>query len=265
MSTMKINYVAPSMMRPVFFNVILPNDLPPFMTAGNPHFDRPMKTLWLLHGYNGGCDDWLTGSLISNLAVAYNIAVVLPDGQNSFYLNGKATGFQFEDLLSRDLPQYLNKTLGLSLKPEDNFIGGLSMGGFGAIHTGLAHPELFGKMFGLSSALIQNQLKDFKPDAENPMANYDYYVQMFGDLNTAAERDVNPEVIAAKRLAKGEKIQPIYMACGSEDFLINENRAFHEFLVSKGIDVCYNEAPGVHNWDFWNAFIEPAIKWALEA
>lgn len=106
--------------------------------------------------------DWLTGSLIQELALKYNLAVVMPAGENSFYLNGKGTGRGYETFTAVELPAYCQKTFGLSDKPEDNFIGGLSMGGFGAIHTALKYPEYFGKMFGLSSALIVNGIKGMK-------------------------------------------------------------------------------------------------------
>ena len=69
----------------------------------------------------------------------------MPAGENSFYLNGKGTGRGYETFTAVELPAYCQKTFGLSDKPEDNFIGGLSMGGFGAIHTALKYPEYFGK------------------------------------------------------------------------------------------------------------------------
>ncbi len=54
------------------------------------------------------------------------------------------------------------------------------------------------------------------------------------------------------------------MACGTEDFLIEENRGFYDFLKSKAVEVEYVEGPGNHNWDFWDKYLEPSIQWLLK-
>ena len=263
MALLQVNTYSMALSRIITFHVLLPNDAPPEMLAGNHCYDRPIKTLYLLHGFSGSTQDWLTGSLIQELSLKYNLAVVMPAGENSFYLNGKGTGRAYETFIAEELPAYCQKTFGLSEKTEDNFIGGLSMGGFGAIHTALKYPEHFGKMFGLSSALIVNGIKGMKPGEKNDIADYDYYAQIFGDLDQLEESANNPEYLVAERKKKGGTIQPIFMACGTEDFLLNENREFRDFLVKEGVDVIYRESTGIHEWKFWNEYLEPAIQWLL--
>ncbi|MNO08549.1 hypothetical protein D3C81_2312620 [compost metagenome] len=53
------------------------------------------------------------------------------------------------------------------------------------------------------------------------------------------------------------------MACGTEDFLLRENREYHAFLKDQGIEHTYVEGPGTHDWNFWNEYIEKAFKWML--
>ena len=89
MALLQVNTFSQALSRIITFHIILPNDAPPEMLAGNSNYDRPMKTLYLLHGFSGSTQDWLTGSLIQELALKYNLAVVMPAGENSFYLNGK--------------------------------------------------------------------------------------------------------------------------------------------------------------------------------
>ena len=72
--------------------IVLPNDLPKEMKVDNDNYKRKMKTLILLHGYSGSEKDWLAGSLIQELAGKYNLAVIMPSGDNSFYLDGKGIG-----------------------------------------------------------------------------------------------------------------------------------------------------------------------------
>lgn len=264
MAILQVNFFSTALMRATAVQMILPNDVPPEMTAGNKSFERPMKTLYLLHGFSGNNMDWMTGSLIQEMASKYNLAVVMPSGENSFYLNGRGTGAAYETFTGVELVEYMRKTFGLSEKKEDTFIGGLSMGGFGAIHTGLKYPQTFGKMFGLSSALIQNNIQGMKPGTEDGIADYDYYERTFGDLEKLDQSENNPEYLVKERKKKGEEIQPIFMACGSEDFLLRENHEFRDFLKEQAVDVTYKEGPGIHDWKFWNEYLEPAILWMLE-
>ena len=226
MALFQVTFFAKSTSRPTPFNLVLPNDIPINVAETNEHFRRPVKTLFLLHGYSGNCMDWLINSPVQDLASKYNLAIVMPSGDNSFYLNGTSSCEKYEDFIAKDMIEYLQKTFNLAMKPEDTFIGGLSMGGFGALHTGLAHPEAFGKMFGLSSALIQDEVAKMEPGTGNPVANYEYYAQAFGNPKELTNGHNNPKAVAKKRVDNKETIQPIFMACGSEDFLIEPNRDF---------------------------------------
>jgi len=263
MALIHVTYFSAALAGQNEFNLVLPNDIPPFMADENPHYRRPTKTLVLLHGYNGGTADWITGSSVQELAGQYNLAVIMPNGRNSFYLDKEATGEKFATFVGDEVLTYARKTFGLSSKAEDTFIGGFSMGGFGALHTGLSFSHNYSKIAALSSALIIHQLKNMKPEDPNPMANYAYYANVFGDLRTAEERDCNPEFLIRQKLAAGEKLPQIFLACGTEDFLIEPNRAFRDFLKENGVEHTYYESPGAHNWKFWNEYLEPAIAWMV--
>ena len=127
---------------------------------------------------------------------------------------------------------YVRRTFGLARGPEDTCIAGLSMGGFGALHTGLAYPERFGKIGALSSALIIHDVARMKPGDGNDFANYAYYRDIFGDPELLEESDNNPETLLLKLKKSGRKIPDIYQCCGTEDFLLENNRAFHRFMAS---------------------------------
>ena len=264
MSVLQINKYSIALSRLITFHVILPDDAIPMMIEGNKNYERKPKTLYLLHGFSGNTTDWLYGSRIQELAMQYNLAVVLPSGENSFYLNGKGTGRAYETFVGVELPDYCTKTFGFSDKPEDNFIGGLSMGGFGAIHTALKYPKRFGKMFGLSSAMIQYDIAGMKPGEKNEIADYDYYLQVFGNLEHLDTSENNPDYLIREKKKRGEKIQPVFMACGTEDFILKNNRVFTDFLNSQNVDLTYYESEGIHDWKFWNQYLEPAICWGLE-
>lgn len=219
--------------------------------------------MFLLHGYTSGSGEWYYESSIRFLAEKYNLAVVFPNAENSFYLNGDATGRNFCDFVGSELVEYMRKTFGLAQSEEDTFIGGLSMGGFGALHTAFAFPENFGKTIAMSSALIVHEIAGMKPGQDNGVANYEYYRCCFGDLDKVEESDANPETLLLRLKREGRKIPDIFMVCGTEDFLLEKNRAFHRFLLQEEIPVFYEESAGSHNMMFWNAKLEPAIRWML--
>lgn len=264
MSLIQVNTYSIALSRTTTFHILLPNDVPPELCADNQNYERPMKSLYLLHGFSGNTTDWMMGSLIQELSLKYHLAVIMPSGENSFYLNGKGIGRAYETYTGVELVDYCRKTFGLSDKKEDTVIGGLSMGGFGAIHTALKYPETFGKMFGLSSALIVGKIKGMQPGTVDEIADYDYYSQVFGDLNRLDSSENNPEYLVTERRKKGDTIQPVFLACGTEDFLIQENREFRDFLLNAGVDVTYRESAGIHEWKFWNEYLEPAIQWAVK-
>lgn len=264
MGLFQVDFYSKSLAGSTNFNVIIPNDVPQEMLGDNEYYKRNMKTLFLLHGYSGASKDWLLGSPVQELAIKYNIAIIMPSGGNSFYLDGKGTGKAYGHYVGQDLVEYVRKTFHLSDHKDDTFIGGYSMGGFGAIHTGLAYPNTFGKIMALSSALIVHNIANIEEDFKDAIADYYYYTSVFGDLRKLESSDNNPEILIQKMKAEKQTIPAIYIACGTEDFLLKENRAFHKFLQNENVPVQYVEGPGAHDWDFWNRYLEASIQWMLE-
>lgn len=253
MADISIDFFSNSLMRSVTFKMYIPNDFRADIPREETEYSkRKMKTLFLLHGYTDKAFNWMP----TWVAEKYNFAVVMPSGENSFWLNGAATGRKFCTYVGDELVRYVRKTFGLAMSADETYIMGLSMGGFGALHAAFAYPDNFGKVTALSSALIVHQIAHMKEGENNGVANYDYYRSCFGDLDTVEQSDNNPEVLA-ERLHKSGRLPEIFMACGTEDFLLAENRQFHSFLDSIGAKHIYLESKGGHDMTFWNEY---AIK-----
>ena len=262
MALFHVDYFSAALAGQTDLYAVIPNDVPPFMADMNEHYKRPAKVLVLLHGYSGNSADWITGSRIRELSQEYNLAVLMPNGRNSFYIDKEATGEKYATFVGKELLDFASRAFGLDVSPENCAIGGLSMGGYGAIHTGLLF-DSYSRVIGLSSALIVNGLRDI--DAEgNKVANRAYYESVFGDLEKAAGTDHSPEFLVKKRLAEGKPLPGIFLACGSEDFLYAANTELSEFLTAQGVAHEYHVSPGIHNWKFWNEWLEPAIQWMLK-
>ena len=240
------------------FYAVIPNDVPPMMTEQNPYYQRPAKVVVLLHGFTGNGADWVTGTRIREYSQQYNLAILTPNGRNSFYLDREPTGEKYASYVGKELLAYAAQAFGLDIRPENCIIGGFSMGGFGAIHTGLMF-DSYTKVIGLSNALI---VKGIDRIMDNPMANLAYYRDIFGDLSKAEQSDHNPEVLLKKRLENGDPLPGFFLACGSEDFLFDANNDFDRFLTENGVAHEYHVTPGEHNWTFWNSQLEAALAWA---
>ncbi len=90
MSRFQIEYFSTALQRPTVFDMLIPNDLAPWQVS--EYSSRPTRTLFLLHGYSGKSGNWIP----EGLPEKYNFAVVMPSAENSFYLNGEATGHNFQ-------------------------------------------------------------------------------------------------------------------------------------------------------------------------
>lgn len=241
-----IKLFANSLKRHTTFEMLIPNDIREDM----PRDGRNMKTLFLLHGYMGSAGNWIP----EYLAEKYNFAIVMPNGENSFWLDSISTGHKFCTFVGKELVDYIRKTFGLAAAAEDTYIMGFSMGGFGALHTAFTYPETFGKTAALSSALIVHDIAGMKAGEDNGVANYEYYRECFGSLDTVSESENNPEILIKKLKKQGRTIPEIYMSCGTEDFLLENNRKFHNFLDENKIPHRYYESAGGHDMTFWNEY-----------
>ena len=251
MAYFRIEYYSHALRRQAAFEMLIPND------PREPRPARPMSTLFLLHGYTGKAENWVPWELPEK----HNFAIVMPSCENGFYLDGISTGHAFQTMVGVELVDYVRKTFNLARTPADTFIAGLSMGGYGALHTALAYPDTFGKAAGLSSALIVHDIAHMPPGSGNEVANYEYYRECFGDLETVEERDTNPETLVRKLKAAGKPLPELFIACGTEDFLIENNRAFHRFLADEGVAHEYREGKGQHDMVFWHEYIAQAVAW----
>lgn len=263
MAIFHITFMAETLGRTVPLTVILPTDKVYFGDMERREEGKPYKTLYLLHGILGDNTDWLYGTRIARWATEKDLCVVMPSGENMFYIDQADAGNCFGEYIGRELVEFTRKTFPLSHKREDTYIGGLSMGGYGAVRNGLKYSDTFGAIVGLSSAfVIDEDMLIPNPDPHFPSERQEWKQAVYGrDLEAVLKSDKNPRVLIEEMLKDNTQIPDIYLACGTEDFLYEKNVKFVEFLKEHDVPVQFETAPGGHEWDFWDTFIKKALDW----
>lgn len=248
MALIQMTYLSMALLRTVEVQVILPVDK---INLTDGEQGKEYKTLYLLHGLLGSNVDWISGTCIQRWAEERNLAVVMPSGENSFYFDHTLPNSAYGTFVGQELPAMMRRTFPLSNLREDTYIGGLSMGGYGALRNGLKYCDTFSRIIALSSAV-----HIFEEKGHGLFGG----LACFGDKKEAEKTDLNPKIAFEHAKAKGQ-IPQIYMSCGTEDSLLAANRALKEFFERQGAELTYVEAAGGHEWDFWNSQILEALKW----
>lgn len=263
MALIKVSFVSEALKRAVPLVAVLPTDKLYKPGQTKRPANKPYKTLYLLHGVLGNEEDWVSGTRIQRWAEANDLAVVMPAGENSFYVDNHFTGRDYSRFIGEELISFTRKTFPLSTKKEDTFIGGLSMGGYGALYNGLKYHETFGAIVALSAALMVDEtLAQLPQKAEWFGSTKPFWQGVFGpDLKAAGQSECNLNVLVNKLLKAKVELPAIYLAIGDDDKLLAVNVDFHEFLEQKQVAHVFRVAPGSHEWDFWDRHLRRALDW----
>lgn len=228
---------------------------------------KPFPVLYLLHGHSRDHTSWLRMSRIEYYVANTDLIVVMPNGNRGCFVDGRAT-HQYGTYLTEELPVILKNWFNISPRREDTYIAGLSMGGYGALHAALSHPETYCAAAGLSSAIRLDQM-ELGPEAAArglsvpPMEEIDRnFHNVFGPEEEYDNTEYSLKFLA-KRLQESDGPKPrLLQLCGDDDPLLNQNEDFAAFMKREcpGLDHTYAVSPGVHNFDFWDREIVTALK-----
>ena len=222
---------------------------------------KKLRTLYLLHGHSDDHTAWQRYTSIERYAETLNLAVVMPAVHLSFY-NDMAHGGKYWQFISEEVPALVRDTFPLSSKREENFVAGLSMGGYGAFKMALTHPERFTAAASLSGAVdIREVVWVNKKDPANK-AWLEEMRTVFGDLSKVPGSK-NDLFMLAKKVSRGSVKPRLYQCCGTEDELYPQNVRFRDAVRKLPLDLTYEEGPGEHNWAYWDKMIQNVLAWML--
>lgn len=260
MSLVEVNFVSKTLVRTVTFTAIIPVENVSSKADGTTQ--GRLKTLYLLHGALGNHTDYISGTRIQRWAEDNNLAVIMPSGENQFYVDKPQNGEFYGRFIAEELVEFTRNLFPLSHKKEDTFIAGLSMGGYGALVNGLKYHETFSRIGAFSPAVFLDQLLSEEPaTAGSGLFNPGFYDHVFGGIKTIKNSDKDYEFLVDELIRQKQAIPQIYLPIGTEDFLLNSVRNFHEFLTSRAVPLTYIEDEGGHDWDFWDTYLKRFLDW----
>lgn len=232
-----------SLGRSFCYNIIVPENS-----------DGDIPTVLLLHGLSDDYTQWERMTPIERYANERGIAVIMPDGARSFYTDMKYGDAYYSSIVC-DVMRSARSLFPLSVKRKKNFTAGLSMGGYGALKIALKNPDVFSGAISLSGVLnIAKSAVEVTWDRD--------FTLIWGEDYKSALPGSEDDLFYLTDNIKGEKPR-IFISCGDCDFMLGQNRDFHEHIKDAGFDFRYEEHPGNHNWMYWAEHIAEGLDFIL--
>ena len=221
--------------------VYVPDDTPP-----------PFATFYLLHGLSDDYTIWLRRTSVERYATRHPLMIVMPDGFRGFYTNN-AAGPAYATYVAKELIETVERIFPAKRSRESRGIGGLSMGGYGALRLALGFPDLFAAATSHSGAVLHGSRNH--PRVGGSLGEAEFR-QIFGEQPVGTDHDV----LALARQAQSRGSLPhLRIDCGVDDGLLEDNRALHAKFDGLRVPHEYEEFPGGHDWEYWDAHVQEAL------
>ncbi|MBO0811181.1 MAG: esterase family protein [Microlunatus sp.] len=232
--------------------VILPQQTRTQIGMAGHAGSQPPPVLYLLHGLSDDDTIWLRRTSIERYAAPLGLAVIMPQVHRSFY-NDQVYGGAYWTFLSEELPALVGAFFRISDRREDTFVAGLSMGGYGAMRWALNHPDRFAAAASLSGAVNITGMRTGRERPDDPR----FYERIFGNDPVPDSADLFTLINNVDH----DQCPALYVGCGTEDGLIDDNRAFVKLIGDAGLEVRTSFVPGEHEWGLWDAEIQQVLDW----
>lgn len=278
-----------------------------YLPASYETSSRRYPVAYYLHGVAGTERAWTKRVALDSIADSLSRAgvgeaiVVMPDGDSAFwtdweqpdaYWQGCLTDSarirpdepattdcvphaRYETYLVHDIVPFVDSAYRTLRKRKHRGLGGLSMGGYGAIAVALRHSDLFSAAVSHSGvvsplsigprpcrskhcfASTVSEILEHRPSSPQRLL-----VLAFGaDTSGWWKRD--PSRLMDRLLANGQALPALYLDVGLEDPFLNQNRAFADTLKKRHVRYTYHEWPGGHDRFYWRAHAGEGLSWLL--
>ena len=273
-----------------------------------PSYDREpgrrYPVAFYLHGAWGAEDDWVTLGRIDRVMDSLialglpEMIVVLPDGDDGWYTTWNALNNtaacradttrrepaasycvpwpKYDEYIAREVVAHVDSSYRTLARRERRAIGGLSMGGYGAVSLSLRYPAVFAAAASHSGVLSPRYAGPvpFAPPPRYAAAvgaiRERYGPPLWALMRHVFGRDTigwrarDPAILARHLAASGVPAPALFVDIGRDDPFLEQNRAFRAELAALGIPVRYTEWPGKHDWAYWRAHVVESLWWMGE-
>lgn len=256
MAFMECRFHSDVLGRAMAMNVIVPQRVTTQIGMGSTGSGRKdYPVLYLLHGLSDDHSIWARRTSIERYAAAYELVIVMPNGDRGFYTD-MVDGHRYWTMLAEELPAIVADLFPVSTRREDTFAAGLSMGGYGALKLALRQAERF------AAAVALSPVADIRHWVETGK-NRDEIRRIFG--NAAELIPCGNDLFALAETAVAAPVPPrLMMVCGTEDGLYAGNIRLRDHLRKLSWPVLnYQEEPGSHEWGFWDKWIQAGLKFLM--
>lgn len=204
------------------------------------------KMLFLLHGTGDNQSVWVDKTDIETLANEYNVLVVMPSAENTYYTN-TTYSVNMKSFIEEELYTFIKNNFPISTKKEDTYILGNSMGGYGSIKIALSNPDKFNNCCSFSGGL------DLKRQFEGLISNVIDFKAIFGDLKSIDETEHSIKYLLEN---VDSEIPNIVLYCGKSDQNLESTKEIIRIMEDMGIKHTFIEDEGEHTWDYWNEHLK---------
>ena len=236
--------------------------LPPGYDAGTARY----PVLYFLHGLFENEKSWSERSgqqtwesLMSQGKIGRFI-VVMPNGGESFYINSFDGQERYEDFFIQELIPAIDRKYRTVANRQAHGISGVSMGGYGALHLGMRHPDVFGSSSAHSAALIAKFPHPLPTDGR-----WGFYARVlqkpFGSPLNEAHFDANNPLTLAEH-PEGFAHLKLYFDCGDQDRYGFDAGAkiLDQILTSRGFPHQFVLRPGNHGWSYLDQYLHFSLE-----
>jgi enterochelin esterase-like enzyme len=227
-----------------------------WLPPGYASDDRTYPTLYLLHGVGGadgfGVEEWLGYALTEDLdrmlaaGLIEPMIVVLPNGEQGYWMNHADGGPQWADFVAVDLVKNVDATFRTQPERERRAVGGLSMGGHGALQLAMNHPDVF--------AISGAHSPTLRPFEDTP--------EFFGDQKWFARFDP----LSLAKSSNAVRQIAFWIDVGSQDDKWGEGAAaVARALEARRAPVTFRVLEGEHEGWYWEYYLPEYLNFYSQA
>jgi S-formylglutathione hydrolase FrmB len=237
--------------------------------AKTPPPGQRWPVLYLLHGVNGTDSDWPVMGHVRETADALiadgrikPLAIVMPNGGNSWFVDNPDPGGtgMMARAVTRDLVDHIDAAYPTLACRGGRAIGGVSMGGYGALLASMDHRDEYGAAISLSGALWLPMPDDEATRAKRPTRMFH---GAYGDPLDWRRFNAWNVFLHVPAYVADPLRTPFYMTVGDADYpsLRNANAVFVDEIATGGATTPFRTDPGHHDWTLWSNELGPALEW----